>query len=168
MTTVKEQVDFLKACTEDNLPLIYTDGAATHVVYLARVRYESPHKGPGEGDIAELTFMEAKPEDWGTPTGWREQAEFLHDVGEDIEPAFYYDQHGNKHWVYIERIATHIAHKGPRGREPIIQLRMIELWRDQLLALPLHYCRIEEKHAITTQAPDPRYDVSAYELMQYM
>jgi len=168
MTTVKEQVDFLKACTEDNLPLIYTDGAATHVVYLARVRYESPHKGPGEGDIAELTFMEAKPEDWGTSTGWREQAEFLYNVGEDIEPAFYYDRYGNKHWVYIERIATHVAHKGPRGKEPIIQLRMIELWRPGLLDGGTDTCEVAEASTVTVQSPDPRYDYSEYKFAQYM
>jgi hypothetical protein len=132
MADAKAQRDFLLDCAISNVPMIYCDGAATHAVYLARVRLSTPHKGP-EGEVAELVFVEAQDEDWGAVTGWREQLKFLNDAQNDVLPVMYCDTSGTWRRMALAKVTAQVPYRGPRGLEPVVQLSLVELWRGESL-----------------------------------
>jgi len=155
----KTQRDFLRDAATSNLPIIYFDGAATHVVYLARVRFSSPHK-PGEA-VAQLVFIEAQRRSLAgrygrsryghaiykaQPTVWQEQLHFLHEAEGDTEPILYHGPDGKWRRLYVTQLMAQSPHKGPAGLEPVVQLRMIEL--DRRLSLAGRYGRSSYGRAI--------------------
>jgi len=126
----KSQREFLRECAASGLPITFTDGAATHSVYLSRLRLSSPHKTDAEEQEAELVLVEAEAEDWGTPTGWRDQLEFLNDAMNDALPAEYVDVQGNRRHGYITTLRMQVPFRGPKGLEPVVQFTFLELWRE--------------------------------------
>jgi hypothetical protein len=125
MVSAETQREFLKMALEDRLPVIYTDGAATHVCYLTQVRFGPEFRGHPEGDTATLVLVEAQPTTWGG-LAWEEQLQFLREVGQETQPALYYDKYG-AHLVYVTQVSLSVPYRGARGEEPVVQLRMIEL-----------------------------------------
>ena len=122
MTTEKQQRDFLRQCAEDNLPVIFTDTSGTFTTFLARLRFSTPFKMEGRSeDEAELVLAEASGGVWSDT-----QATFLRACGDDLTPLIYTHTDGKQRPVILTRISWATPYRGPRGDEPVVQLRLVE------------------------------------------
>ena len=122
MTTEKQQRDFLRQCAADSIPITYTDGAATLSVYAARLRFSSPCKRENVvEEMAELVLVEASGGLWSDA-----QADFLRACGDDTKPLLYTHTDGKQRPAILTRLSWATPHKGPRGDEPVVQLRLVE------------------------------------------
>lgn len=118
----KAQRDFLQSAAADALPITFTDSSGTFSVFLSRLRFDSPHKREDRAEQrAELTLAGATGAPW-TNT----QAEFLRQCADDIIPLTYTDPDGRIYPVILTRLNWQVPYKGPRGIEPVMQLRMVE------------------------------------------
>lgn len=122
MTTEKQQRDFLLGAAADALPITFTDSSGTFSVFLSRLRFDSPHKREDRAEQrAELTLAEATGAPWSNT-----QAEFLRQCADDVPPLTYTDLAGRTYPVILARLNWQVPYKGPRGIEPVMQLRMVE------------------------------------------
>ena len=118
----KKQRDFLKQAATDALPLTFCDASGTFSVFLSRLRFDSPHKREDRAEQrAELALAGATGAPW-TNT----QAEFLRQCADDVIPLTYTDPGGRIYPVILTRLNWQVPFKGPRGIEPVMQLRMVE------------------------------------------
>lgn len=164
MTEEKQQRQFLKAVTSENEPVIFTDTAGTFTVFLSRLRFSSPHKhirGPEE--MAELTLAEASGGPWsGT------QEEFLRQCAQDVDPLIYRGPDGKARPVILARVSWQVPHRGPRGAEPVVQLRMVETVGPSGWSPHAYRAKIAETlTALTIAIPDARYDFAQVGFAQY-
>ena len=141
MTTEKQQRDFLKQCTTDGLPVIFTDSSGTFTTFLSRLRFSAPDKREDRAEeMAELVLAEASGGAWDS-----EQAAFLRACGDDIEPLLYTQSDGKQRPVILTRISWATPYKGPAGDEPVVQLRLVESFAG-------HWLVYAEKAAVADSA----------------
>lgn len=162
--TEKQQRDFLKAVAGEVEPATFADTSGTFMAFLARLRFSSPHKhvrGPEE--IAELALAEASGGPWsGT------QAEFLRQCAQDVNPLIYRGTDGKARPVLLARVSVQTPHRGPRGAESVVQIRMVDAVEASRWLPNAHRAKIAETlTALTICVPDARYDYSEIGFAQY-
>lgn len=163
--TEKQQRDFLKAVAGENEPSIFTDTSGTFTVFLSGLRFSSPHKHVrGAEEIAELTLAEASGGPWtGALAGT--QAEFLRQCAQDIEPLLYDAPDGRAWFVILTRMSWQTPYKGSKGAEPVVQLRMVDMWQvDEWTTYSEAVGVAETLTALSIWEPT---DVSRYDTAQY-
>lgn len=118
----KKQREFLAGAATDALPLTFCDASGTFSVFLSRLRFDSPHKREARAEQrAELTLAGATGASWDNT-----QAEFLRACADDVIPLTYTDPGGRVYPVILARLNWQVPFKGPKGIEPVMQLRMVE------------------------------------------
>ena len=137
----KSQRDFLDAVSDDNLPIIFTDGAITLSVYAPRIRFSTPYKRENVGEeTAELTLAEASGGAWADSA----QATFLRECGDDVKPLIYTHTDNKPRPVILTRISWATPYKGPSGDEPVLQLTLVDAFAGPWLVFPPERMSIAE------------------------